>query len=46
MGQDETGTVARIKACVELIDPKIAGHRGRIFRRTGDGILGELSEPR
>ena len=43
MGQDEAGTLARIKALRrELIDPKIAEHRGRIFKTTGDGILGEF----
>src|SRR5215831_12830980 len=43
MGQDEAGTLARIKALRrELIDPKIAEHGGRIFKTTGDGILGEF----
>jgi class 3 adenylate cyclase len=33
MGQDEPGTFARIKARRrELIDPKIAEHKGRIFK--------------
>src|SRR5271155_3948903 len=40
MGQDEAGTLARLKALRrELIDPKIAEHKGRIVKTTGDGIL-------
>ena len=35
---DEEGTVAALKACRrELIDPKIAEHRGRMVKTTGDG---------
>jgi TolB-like protein/cytochrome c-type biogenesis protein CcmH/NrfG len=41
---DEEGTLARLKAHRrELIDPKIAEHRGRIVKTTGDGILIEFS---
>jgi TolB-like protein/class 3 adenylate cyclase/Flp pilus assembly protein TadD len=43
MGQDEAGTLARLKALRrELIDPKIAEHKGRIVKTTGDGILVEF----
>src|SRR5579863_3608132 len=43
MGADEEGTLARLKAHRrELIDPKIAEHRGRIVKTTGDGILIEF----
>jgi adenylate cyclase len=43
MGQDETGTLARLRAHRrELIDPNIADHRGRIVKTTGDGILIEF----
>jgi class 3 adenylate cyclase len=36
---DEDGTLARLKAIrAELIDPKIAAHRGRLFKTTGDGF--------
>jgi TolB-like protein/Flp pilus assembly protein TadD len=43
MGQDETGTVAALKAVrAELIDPKIAEHKGRVFKATGDGVLAEF----
>ena len=43
MGADEEGTLARLKAHRrELIDPKIAEHRGRVVKTTGDGILIEF----
>jgi TolB-like protein len=43
MGADEEGTLARLKACRgELLDPKIAEHRGRVVKTTGDGILIEF----
>src|SRR5215472_1955875 len=43
MGADEEGTLARLKAHRrELIDAKIAEHRGRIVKTTGDGILIEF----
>ncbi len=44
MGADEEGTLARLKAHrAEVIDPKIAEHRGRVVKTTGDGILIEFS---
>jgi TolB-like protein/class 3 adenylate cyclase len=43
MGQEEVGTLARLRAHRrELIDPKIAEHKGRIVKATGDGILIEF----
>jgi adenylate cyclase len=43
MGVDEEGTLAALKAYRrELIDPKIAEHRGRIVKTTGDGVLVEF----
>ncbi|MGE5201670.1 MAG: adenylate/guanylate cyclase domain-containing protein, partial [Acidobacteriota bacterium] len=43
IGADEEGTLARLKAHRrELIDPKIAEHRGRVVKTTGDGILIEF----
>jgi len=43
MGQDEAGTLARLKAHRrELVDRKIAEHKGRIVKTTGDGILIEF----
>jgi adenylate cyclase len=43
MGVDEEGTLQQLKAYrKELVDPKIAEHRGRIVKTTGDGILVEF----
>jgi TolB-like protein/class 3 adenylate cyclase len=43
MGLDEAGTLARLRGHRrDLIDPKIAEHRGRIVKTTGDGILIEF----
>jgi adenylate cyclase len=40
MGADEEGTLERLKALRrELLDPKVAEHRGRIVKTTGDGLL-------
>ena len=40
MGADEEGTLERLKALRrELLDPKIAEHKGRIVKTTGDGVL-------
>jgi adenylate cyclase len=42
MGADEQGTPDRLKADLrELVNPKIAEHRGRIVKNTGDGFLAE-----
>ena len=44
MGADEEGTLERLKALrCELVDPKIAEHRGRIVKTTGDGMLVEFA---
>ncbi len=41
---DEEGTLRRLKVLrAEIIDPKIAGHRGRIVKTTGDGFLAEFT---
>jgi adenylate cyclase len=43
MGADEEGTLAALKAIRrELGDPKIAEHRGRIVKTTGDRLLVEF----
>ena len=43
MGQDEEGTLARLKTLrAELIDPSRQTHNGRIFKTTGDGIMIEF----
>ena len=40
MARTEEGTLERLKALRrELLDPKIAGHHGRIVKTTGDGML-------
>ena len=44
MGADEVGTLNKLKAHRrELVDPAIAGHRGRIVKTTGDGMLVEFA---
>jgi TolB-like protein/class 3 adenylate cyclase len=44
MGADEEGTLERLKAQRrEFLDPKIAEHRGRIVKTTGDGLLVEFA---
>jgi adenylate cyclase len=43
MGEDEAGTLARLKSLrKELMQPKIAGGRGRIVKLMGDGLLAEF----
>src|SRR3954466_6968636 len=43
MGDDEAGTLEALKTHRrELIDPKIAEHKGRIVKTTGDGLLIEF----
>src|SRR5246127_3946340 len=42
-GVDEEGTHERLTAHLrELVNPKIAEHRGRIVKTTGDGLLAEF----
>ena len=43
-GQDEEGTHVQLKLHLRtLFDPKIADHRGRVVKNTGDGVLAEFS---
>jgi adenylate cyclase len=43
IGADEEGTLDRIRSIrAEVIDPKIAGHHGRLVKTTGDGLLVEF----
>jgi WD40 repeat protein/class 3 adenylate cyclase len=45
MAEDEVGTHDRVKAClVDLIEPTILDHEGRIVRLIGDGVLVEFAE--
>jgi adenylate cyclase len=40
---DEDRTLARLRALRnDLIDPTIAVHKGRVVKRTGDGLLAEF----
>jgi adenylate cyclase len=40
---DEERTLSRLRGLrTDLIDPAIAGHRGRVVKRTGDGLLAEF----
>ena len=42
-GADEDGTLGRLRALrSNLIDPVTSANRGRVFKRTGDGILVEF----
>src|SRR6516225_6737577 len=42
-GADEERTLARLRALrSDLFDPTIAAHRGRVVKRTGDGMLVEF----
>ena len=44
IGTDEEGTLHRIRSIrAEVIDPKIAVHRGRVVKTTGDGLLVEFA---
>jgi adenylate cyclase len=44
MGADEEGTLLRLNTHRrEFLEPKIADHRGRIVKRTGDGVLIEFA---
>jgi class 3 adenylate cyclase len=43
MGADEEGTHERLSAHLrELVNPKIAEHRGQVVKNTGDGFLAEF----
>ncbi len=44
IGGDEEGTLDRLRSIrAELIDPRVAVHRGRIVKTTGDGLLVEFA---
>ena len=42
MGLDEAGTAKALREHRAAIDPILAGHGGRIFKTTGDGVLVEF----
>jgi adenylate cyclase len=37
--EDEAATLARFKACVDLLAPLVKAHEGRIIKTMGDGVL-------
>ncbi|CUK10536.1 hypothetical protein RUE5091_03326 [Ruegeria denitrificans] len=44
MGKDEEGTLAALTSHhVDLIEPCIAEHQGRLVKTTGDGLLVEFA---
>ncbi len=44
MREDEAGTLAQLKTHrIEVFDPRIAEHNGRIVKTTGDGVLVEFA---
>src|SRR4051794_6193315 len=44
MEADEEGTHERLRGHLQqLINPKIVGHRGRIVKTTGDGMLADFA---
>jgi TolB-like protein/class 3 adenylate cyclase len=44
VGLDEEGTIGQLRAHrVQLFDPKVTTHRGRIVNTTGDGLLAEFA---
>jgi adenylate cyclase len=46
MGEDEEGTLAQIRSLrQDLIEPRVAAHRGRVVKTTGDGFLVEFGSP-
>jgi len=46
MERNEEGTAARIRALrVEVIEPALARHHGRLVKTTGDGFLAEFASP-
>src|SRR5712691_9681401 len=43
MGQDEIGTLDRLKARRTVMDGLIAAHRGRIFNTAGDSVVADFA---
>jgi class 3 adenylate cyclase len=44
MGADEVGTLRALKALhADLLEPMIEGHRGRVVKTAGDGLLAEFA---
>ena len=45
MGEDEEGTLAKLKASREIIDDLITQHQGRVFGGAGDSVIAEFASP-
>jgi adenylate cyclase len=46
MGLDEEGTLTRIKNLRhKVVEPRVAEHRGRVFKTAGDGFFIEFASP-
>ena len=45
MGVDEEETLSTLNACRQIIDERIAAHRGRIFGSAGDSVIAEFTSP-
>jgi len=43
MAHDETGTLARLKACRAIVDRLIAAHHGRIFNTAGNSVVADFA---
>ena len=46
MGADEVGTLHKLDACRQIIDPLLEKYNGRIFNTAGDAVLAEFSSPK
>ncbi len=45
MEKDETATLGLLRELKTLIDRRVAGMKGRVFSRAGDGFLAEFQSP-
>ncbi len=45
MEADEEATVRRLNACRQVIDGRVADHRGRVFGSAGDSVVAEFPSP-
>ncbi len=45
MARNEERTLARLRACRQVLMDQAASHGGRIFSESGDGMLAEFSSP-
>ena len=46
MGADEVGTLQKLDACRQIIDPLLEKYNGRIFNTAGDAVLAEFVSPK